>query len=258
MSVNYTLFCYIYLFIILISFCIINITLKINSYHSPKMSKTIAYIRISTSSQDIKNQKLELYEYARKHDIEIDQFIEVESSSKNSTKNRRIEELLENFEETDTLIITELSRLGRSTSEVIDLVNQLIAMKVRLISIKQSLDITAHDMASKVMVTMFSLFSELERDLISSRTKEALASKKAQGIKLGKPKGTIQKSKFDNDAERIKELLDLGLSVRKISKHLGLSNHIGLNNYITKRKLRQTSNINAIKKNKNLEEMKSI
>ena len=59
-------------------------------------------------------------------------------------------------------------------------------------------------MASKVMVTMFSLFSELERDLISSRTKEALASKKAQGIKLGKPKGTIQKSKFDNDAERIK------------------------------------------------------
>jgi len=106
------------------------------------MSKTIAYIRISTSSQDIKNQKLELYEYARKHDIEIDQFIEVESSSKNSTKNRRIEELLENFEETDTLIITELSRLGRSTSEVIDLVNQLIAMKVRLISIKQSLDIT--------------------------------------------------------------------------------------------------------------------
>ena len=142
MSVNYTLFCYIYLFIILISFCIIYIILKINSYHSPKMSKTIAYIRISTSSQDIKNQKLELYEYARKHDIEIDQFIEVESSSKNSTKNRRIEELLENFEETDTLIITELSRLGRSTSEVIDLVNQLIAMKVRLISIKQSLDIT--------------------------------------------------------------------------------------------------------------------
>ena len=131
-------------------------------------------------------------------------------------------------------------------------------MKVRLIAIKQSLDITAHDMASKVMVTMFSLFSELERDLISSRTKEALASKKAQGIKLGKPKGTIQKSKFDNDAERIKELLDLGLSVRKISKHLGLSNHIGLNNYITKRKLRQTSNINAIKENKNLEEMKSI
>ena len=85
---------------------------------------------------------------------------------------------------------------------------------------------------------MFSLFAELERDLISSRTKEALASKKAQGIKLGKPKGTIQKSKFDNDIDKIKELLSLGLSVRKIAKYLGLSNHIGLNNYITRRKLK--------------------
>ena len=95
-------------------------------------------------------------------------------------------------------------------------------------------------MSSKVMVTMFSLFAELERDLISARTKEALASKKAQGIKLGKPKGTIQKSKFDAHVERIKELLELGLSVRKIAKHLGFSNHIGLNNYITKRKLKNS------------------
>ena len=202
------------------------------------MSKIIAYIRVSTSGQDVKNQRLEIYEYARKNNFDIDQFIEVESSSQKSTKNRRIEELLEIFKEDDTLIITELSRLGRSTSEVIGLVNQFIAKKVRLIAIKQGLDITAHDMASKVMVTMFSLFSELERDLISSRTKEALANKKAQGIKLGKPKGTIQKSKFDGDSERIKELLGLGLSVRKISKHLGLTNHIGLNNYIAKRKLR--------------------
>ena len=83
----------------------------------------------------------------------------------------------------------------------------------------------------------------MERELISSRTKDALANKKAQGIKLGKPIGTIQKSKFDVDAERIKELLDLGLSVCKISKHLGLANHIGLNNYITKRGLRGISTI---------------
>ena len=132
--------------------------LKVNSYHPLKMPKIIAYIRVSTSSQDIKNQRLEIYEYARKHAFEVDQFIEVESSSKRSTKNRRIEELLKKFEETDTLIITELSRLGRSTSEVISLVNQLIAKEVRLIAIKQGLDITSHDMASKVMVTMFSLF----------------------------------------------------------------------------------------------------
>jgi len=93
-------------------------------------------------------------------------------------------------------------------------------------------------MTSKVMVTMFSLFAELERDLISMRTKEALANKKANSMKLGKPKGTIQQSKFDKDVDRIKELLGLGLSVRKIAKHLGLSNHIGLNNYIKKRHLK--------------------
>ena len=97
-------------------------------------------------------------------------------------------------------------------------------------------------MSSKIMVTMFSLCAELERDLISARTKEALASKKAQGIKLGKPQGTIQKSKFDAHVESIKELLELGLSVRKIAKHLGFANHIGLNNYITKRKLKKQLN----------------
>ncbi|WP_150466112.1 recombinase family protein [Francisella sp. SYW-2] len=202
------------------------------------MSHIFAYIRVSTGNQDTQNQKLEIYEYARKNNFKIDQFIEAEISSKRSTKSRRIEELLDKLDGADTLIITELSRLGRSTSEVIDLVNEIIAKKVRLISIKQGLDIKSHDMSSKIIVTMFSLFTELERDLISSRTKEALASKKAQGIKLGKPKGTIQKSKFDDDIDKIKELLSLGLSVRKIAKYLGLSNHIGLNNYITSRKLK--------------------
>ncbi|WP_233588721.1 hypothetical protein [Legionella sp. km535] len=94
------------------------------------------------------------------------------------------------------------------------------------------------------MITLFSLFSELERDLISLRTKEALANKKAQGIQLRKPKGRIQKSKFDKDQERIKELLTLGLSVRKIANLLGFSNHIGLNTYVKKRNLRLPRNIN--------------
>ena len=94
-------------------------------------------------------------------------------------------------------------------------------------------------MSSKIIVTLFSLFSELERDLVSMRTKEALAAKKAQGVILGKPKGTIQKSKFDKDRERIEELLKLGLSVRKIADLLGYSSHVGLNTYIRKRKIRE-------------------
>ena len=84
------------------------------------------------------------------------------------------------------------------------------------------------------------LFGELERDLISLRTKEALAAKKASGQQLGKPKGTLQKSKFDNSLDRIKELLGYGLSVRKIAKVLGYSSHIALNTYINKRGLQQS------------------
>jgi DNA invertase Pin-like site-specific DNA recombinase len=134
-----------------------------------------------------------------------------------------------------------LSRLGRSTAEVIALVNALVERNIRLIAIKQNLDISRQDMNSKIIITLFSLFAELERDLISLRTREALAAKKAQGRPLGKPKGTLQKSKFDQDVARIKELLGYGLSVRKIAKVLGYSSHIALNTYINKRGLREAA-----------------
>ncbi len=118
------------------------------------------------------------------------------------------------------------------------MINELVRRSIRVIVIKQNLDIAQHDMSSKIIVTLFSLFAELERDLVSLRTKDALAVKKAQNIKLGKPEGTIQKSKFDKDVERIKELLGLGLSVRKTAKLLGYSNHIALNTYINKRNIK--------------------
>lgn len=188
------------------------------------------------------NQKLEIFEFAKKNKLEVDDFIQMTISSRKTSKERRIDEMLLTLEDADTLIVTELSRLGRSTAEVIGLVNELIKKQVRVIAIKQNLDIKKHDMTSKVMITLFSLFSELERDLISLRTKEALASKKAQGIQLGKPKGTVQKSKFDQDITKIKELLALGLSVRKIAIFFGYSNHIGLNTYVSKRKLRDVIN----------------
>jgi DNA invertase Pin-like site-specific DNA recombinase len=202
------------------------------------MSKIVAYLRVSTDKQDLNHQKLELLEFARKKSLSIDEFVEITISSRMTSKQRRIDELLERLNQADTLIVTELSRLGRSTAEVISLVNSLIERDVRVIVLKQNLDISKQDMNSKVNLTMFSLFSELERDLISLRTKEALASKKREGQILGKPKGTIQKSKFDKDAERIKELLGYGLSMRKMAKVLGYTNHIALNNYINKRKLK--------------------
>jgi len=204
------------------------------------MPKTIAYIRASTNKQDLNNQKLEIFEYAKKNQLEVDEFIEITISSRKTSKDRRIDEMVVSLNDADTLIVTELSRLGRSTAEIIGLINALIKKQVRVIAIKQNLDIKQHDMNSKIITALFSLFAELERDLISLRTKEALASKKAQGIQLGKPKGTIQKSKFDKDIIKIKELLALGLSVRKIANYLGYTNHIGLNEYINKRNIRNS------------------
>ncbi|OJW52835.1 MAG: resolvase [Alphaproteobacteria bacterium 41-28] len=202
------------------------------------MGKIVAYLRASTDKQDLNHQKLELLEFARRKSLSIDEFLEITISSRQTKKQRRIEELVDKLAQADTLIVTELSRLGRSTAEVIGLVNMLVQKNVRVIITKQNLDISTHDMNSKIILTLFSLFGELERDLISLRTKEALASKKREGKILGKPKGTIQKSKFDANVDKIKELLGYGLSVRKISNVLGYTNHIALNTYIKKRSLR--------------------
>jgi len=205
------------------------------------MGKVVAYLRASTDKQDLNHQKLEVLEFARRQGLHIDEYVEITVSSRKTSQQRRIDELLRKLDETDTLIVTELSRLGRSTAEVIALVNALIERNIRVIALKQNLAIDRQDMNSKIIITLFSLFAELERDLISLRTREALAAKRAQGQRLGKPKGTIQKSKFDKDVARIKELLGYGLSVRKIAKVLGCSSHIALNTYINKRGLHQSA-----------------
>jgi DNA invertase Pin-like site-specific DNA recombinase len=205
------------------------------------MGKIVAYLRASTDKQDLNHQKLEVLEFARRQGLHIDDYVEITISSRKTRQQRRIDELLQTLSETDTLIVTELSRLGRSTVGVIALVNALVERNIRVIALKQNLVIDRQDMNSKIVITLFSLFAELERDLISLRTREAVAAKKAQGQRLGKPKGTIQKSKFDKDLSRIQELLGYGLSVRKIAKVLGYSSHIALNTYINKRGLHQSA-----------------
>lgn len=207
------------------------------------MGKIVAYLRVSTDQQDLNHQKLEILEFARRQGLRVDEYVEIAISSGKTSQQRRIDELVQRLDETDTLIVTELSRLGRSTAEVIALVNALLQRHIRVITLKQNLDIDRQDMNAKIIITLFSLFSlfaELERDLISLRTREALAAKKAQGQRLGKPRGALQKSKFDKDVARIKELLGYGLSVRKIAKVLGCSSHIALNTYINKRGLQHT------------------
>ncbi len=205
------------------------------------MAKVLAYLRTSTDKQDLNNQKLEILEYGRQTGIHIHDFIAISISSKRSEHDRRLDELLARLVSGDTLVVTELSRLGRSTGQVINLIDKLIGSGISIIIIKQNLilDTTGDDIQSLTMITMLALFAQLERVMISRRTKQALATKKAQGIQLGKPKGTIQNSIYDKDRKRIVQLLSLGVSARQIStQHLGYGYPSSLNYYINTRHLR--------------------
>lgn len=156
-------------------------------------TKVKSDIRTSTDKQDLGNQKLEILEWAWKKDLKIDEFVEITISSRKTKKQRRIEEVLEMLADSDTLVVTELSRLGRSTAEVIALINELVARNIWVIILKQNLDISQHDMSSKIVITLFSLFAELERDLISLRTKEALAAKSSKAQPWANQKAPFRK-----------------------------------------------------------------
>jgi len=189
------------------------------------MGRTIAYVRVSLNEQDYRHQKFEILNHCDSKGWKVDRWLELEMSSRRSAKDRRIDELLSVIGPGDRLIVSELSRLGRSTSEVIQLVNTLATRKIEFVAIKQGLEVNAQngrDMNSKVMVTIFSLLAELERDLISERTKIALARAKASGKKLGRPKGP-GKSKLDGKEAEIKSLAAKGVTKAHIARILGVA-----------------------------------
>ncbi len=185
---------------------------------------TIAYLRVSTVGQDHENQKLAILEYAQKERLHIDDWFNVVMSTRRSSKDRRVDEMAAALRSGDTLLVSELSRLGRSTSEVIELVNRLVAKGVHLVAIKQNIRLNPgqQDMASKVMVTIFSLLSELERDILSERTKMGLVRARANGKRLGRPPGP-GKSVLDGKEEEIQGYLAKGVSKASIAKILGVS-----------------------------------
>lgn len=189
------------------------------------MPKTIAYVRVSTDDQDYRNQKFEILNYCDKFRMTVDQWLEVEMSSRRSAKDRRIDDLLANLKMNDRLLVSELSRLGRSTGEIIQLIKTLTDQSIEFIAVKQGVRIDAQnnkDMSSKVMITIFSLLAELERDLISERTKMGLARAKASGKRLGRPKGP-GKSKLDGKEDVIKGFLKKGVTRANIAKILDVS-----------------------------------
>ena len=170
--------------------------------------RTIACIRVSTNARDIGSQKHVIDEYARAEGITIDDFIELEIPAKKTIDKERISEILDRLDEGDLFIVSELSRLGRSTAQVIMIVNRLVEKKVRFIAVKQDIDIKGErDTSSRILASMFTLFAQLERDLISERTRLGLEARRAAGVKLGRPKGSTGKSKLDPHKEQVAIML---------------------------------------------------
>jgi DNA invertase Pin-like site-specific DNA recombinase len=166
------------------------------------------YVKVSSDHQVTENQKLAIFEYANSKLIPICEWIGTKSSSRRSTKERMIDELLTQLQKGDTVIVSELSRLGSSVGQITILVDKLLKKKIKVICLKENITFDGKtDIQTKVMITMFSLFAGIERDLISERTKEGLAKARIMGKLLGRPKGTIGKSKLDGKEEEIKEYL---------------------------------------------------
>ncbi len=132
--------------------------------------KIIAYVRVSTIGQELNNQRLAILDYAHKNHLQIDQFIQVQSSSHKSMKERNIEQLFSAVQAGDLVLVSELSRFGRSVGQIIQLIDELIKLQVRFIAIKENIQLNGkQDIQSKMMVTMFGLFAEIERDCKRSR-----------------------------------------------------------------------------------------
>ena len=128
--------------------------------------KTVAYLRVSTRSQDLATQKLAILEFSQKRRFPIDQFIESRISSRQSPLERRIDEMLGTLEPGDRLLVSELSRLGRSLSQVIQIVETLVRRKIRFIAIKEAIEFDGkQDLWTKVMIALFGLFAEVEGHL---------------------------------------------------------------------------------------------
>lgn len=180
--------------------------------------QVIGYIRVSTDKQDADKQRHLLLQYSQQHKLLIDEFIQVEISSRKNTKERRIDELLSKLVAGDTLIVAELSRLGRNMFETLDIINSLGESGVKIIFVRQP-ELSTDGPQTKLLLAIYSYFAETEREFISLRTKQGLAAARASGRILGRPKGRRNKVRvLDPYKQQIQEYLHLGLNLSSIRK----------------------------------------
>ena len=178
------------------------------------------YIRVSSDKQTVENQRFEINNFCTKQNIVINDWIEETiSGTKNYTK-RQLGSLLKKVHKDDIIICSELSRLGRNLFMIMEILNICMTKECRVWTIKDNYRL-GDDIQSKVLAFAFGLSAEIERNLISQRTKEALARKKAEGIVLGRPKGrksAPEKYKLHGKKSLIEELLKAKISKRQIAQ----------------------------------------
>lgn len=197
--------------------------------------KTIAYIRVSSDSQDVENQRLEILKLANDLNLGKVKMIDEVVSGRKSWRERSIAPILLNdLSAGDCLIVAELSRLGRSMLEIMEMLSHCTQKGIKVYAAKGSWKLDG-TLQSKIMAMVLAMASEIERDLISQRTRNALATKKAQGIKLGRPTGP-GKSKLDADEVKIRELIGLNVPQKTIA-NLYHTNEANLAHWMRKRNI---------------------
>jgi DNA invertase Pin-like site-specific DNA recombinase len=178
--------------------------------------QVIGYIRVSTNGQELENQKLGILKFANEQCWKVD-FVEETVSGTKSYKERELGEVISTLSKDDVLIVSELSRLGRSMLEVMTLLCELSEKGIKVFAIKGNHRVD-DSIASKVMTMVLCMAAEIEKELISQRTKEALQRMKQEGVTLGRPKGVPGKSRLDGKEEEIRKLLDKSVGIASLAK----------------------------------------
>ena len=197
-------------------------------------NKTIAYLRVSTVEQDLEKNKADILTFANNKDFGKVKFVEEKVSGTKNWKSRKIKQVIDDLSKGDRLIVPEFSRLGRSMLEIMEMLSILKDKEVNVYAVKGNWELNG-SLQSKIMAMVFSIASEIERDLISKRTKEALRARKVAGVKLGRPRGA-GKSKLDEFKEEIVALLKNGSSKKFVAGRYGTS-QVNLYNWIRKNNL---------------------
>lgn len=181
------------------------------------------YIRVSSDKQTVENQRFEIMRFSKENNVEINGWIEETISGTKNYNKRALGRLLQKVKKDDLIICTEISRLGRNLFMIMEILNICMSKGCRVWTIKDNYRL-GDDIQSKVLAFAFGLSAEIERNLISQRTKEALARKKSEGVILGRPVGSKSKRvKLSGKEEKIRTLLEEVVPQIKIAKKFNVN-----------------------------------